>query len=622
MIKKASLMTALSVTAFSGWAQDSNSDSMVITANRFQQPVDTVLAPMDVVTRDDINRWQAKNLNDVMRRLPGVDIAQYGGMGQSSSLFIRGTETRQVLVLVDGIPMSRPGISNTPDLNQIPLSLVQRVEYIRGPRSAIYGSGAMGGVINIITHSDTDESKIDAGMGSKGYQQYDGTLRQRFGDTVATVAGSYESTKGFNVQPGSSWDHDSDRDGFRNKTFWGSLEHKFNDNLSGFFRGHSYTNNVDYDLGSPPKYKDYSADEEQLYNQSWDTGLKFNSGIYSSQLIASYQKVKDYNYSSIYGRYSDGTTLDNMTQRNLQWGNNVQVGQGSISAGVDWQQQRLTSSSTKLSDSYNRDNTGLYLAGQQQFGSVTLEASGREDHDEQFGWHGTWQTTAGWAFVENYRATLSYGTGFLAPSLGQQFGSTRFDIKSNPDLKPEESKQWEAGLEGLTGPLDWRLSAYHYKIANLITYYSDPVTYVSEYGNINSATIKGVEWTGNVDTGIFSHRVTLQYVDPRNDENGEVLARRSKRQAKYQLDWTMFNVDMDVSWQYYGKRYDNNTSQYSPTQQVLPSYSTVDVSASYPITSHLTVRGKIANLFDKDYETVYGYQTAGREYTLSGSYTF
>ena len=622
MIKKASLMTALSVTAFSGWAQGSDPDSLVVTASRFQQPVDTVLAPTDVVTRDDINRWQAKNLNDVMRRLPGVDIAQYGGMGQSSSLFIRGTETRQVLVLVDGIPMSRPGISNTPDLNQIPLSLVQRVEYIRGPRSAIYGSGAMGGVINVITRSDTDESKIDVGMGSKGYQHYDGTLRQRMGDTVATVAGSYESTKGFNVQPDSSWDHDSDRDGFRNKTFWGGLEHKFNDSLSGFFRGHSYTNNSDYDLGSPPSSKAYSADEEQLYNQSWDSGLQFNSGIYSSQLIASYQKVKDYNYSSIYGRYNDGTTLDEMAQRNLQWGNNVQVGQGSISAGVDWQQQRLTSSNTVVKDTYKRDNTGLYLAGQQQFGPVTVEASGREDHDNQFGWHGTWQTTAGWAFVENYRATLSYGTGFLAPSLGQQFGSTRFGIDANPNLKPEESKQWEAGLEGLTGPLDWRLSAYHYKISNLITYYSDPVTWAGEYDNINSATIKGVEWTGSIDTGIFSHRVTLQYMDPRNDDNGEVLARRAKRQAKYQVDWTMFNVDMDVSWQYYGKRYDNNTSEYNPSQQILPSYSTVDVSASYPITSHLTVRGKIANLFDKDYETVYGYQTAGREYTLSGSYTF
>lgn len=141
MIKKASLMTALSVTAFSGWAQDSNSDTLVVTANRFQQPVNTVLAPTDIVTRDDIDRWQSKDLNDVMRRLPGVDIARNGGMGQSASLYVRGTEARHVLVLIDGVPMARPGISNGVDISQIPISLVQRVEYIRGPRSAVYGSG-------------------------------------------------------------------------------------------------------------------------------------------------------------------------------------------------------------------------------------------------------------------------------------------------------------------------------------------------------------------------------------------------------------------------------------------------------------------------------------------------
>ena len=109
MIKKASLMTALSVTAFSGWAQDSNSDTLVVTANRFQQPVNTVLAPTDVVTHEDIQRWQSKDLNDVMRRLPGVDIAQNGGMGNSSSLYVRGTEGRHVLVLIDGVPMARAG---------------------------------------------------------------------------------------------------------------------------------------------------------------------------------------------------------------------------------------------------------------------------------------------------------------------------------------------------------------------------------------------------------------------------------------------------------------------------------------------------------------------------------
>ncbi|HEY3591633.1 MAG TPA: TonB-dependent vitamin B12 receptor BtuB [Buttiauxella sp.] len=622
-LKKLSLLTALSVTAFSGWAQDSNSDdTVVVTANRFQQPVNTVLAPTDIVTREDIDQWQAKSLNDVMRRLPGVDIVQYGGLGQTSSMFVRGTSASHVLVLVDGVPLARPGISNSSDVSQIPISLVQRVEYIRGPRSAVYGSGAIGGVVNIITQTDEEKSQINAGVGSNSYQQYDGTWRQRFGDTVATVSGAYETTKGFNVQPHSTYSGDNDRDGYRSKSYWAGLEHKFSDEFDGFFRTYGYANNSDYDLGSPPFSAAYSADEHQLYNQNYDAGMRFHSGIYSSQLLASYQKVKDYNYSSEYGRYNEGTTLDYMTQRNIQWGNNFVVGHGSISAGVDWQQQRLTSSDTVVSDSYNRDNTGVYLSGQQQFGDVTLEASGREDNDEQFGWHGTWQTAAGWEFVEGYRATVSYGTGFLAPSLGQQFGSTRFGIDSNPNLKPEESKQWEAGLEGLTGPLDWRLSAYHYKIDNLITYYSDPVTYDGAYDNIKSATIKGLEWTGSMDTGIFTHKVTLQYMDPRDDQNGEVLARRAKHQAKYQLDWIMFNVNMDVAWQYYGKRYDNNTSAYNNTQQILPSYSTVDIAASYPVTSHLTVRGRIANLFDKDYETVYGYQTPGREYYLTGSYTF
>ena len=616
MIKKASLLTALSVTAFSGWAQDSSSDTLVVTANRFQQPAKTVLAPTEVVTREDIDRWQSRSLVDVLRRLPGVDIAQTGGVGQPAAGYVRGTEAKHLLLLIDGVPVARSGISNDPELNQIPLSLVQRVEYIRGPRSAVYGSGAIGGVVNVITMTGNEKSQINAGVGSKGYQTYDGTLRQRFGDTVATAAGSYTSTRGFNVQPGSTWDHDSDRDGYRNKTFWGSLQHKFNDNVDGFFRGYNFSNNVDYDLGSPPFAPDYSADERQLFVQGWDTGLNFAEGIYSSQLLASYQKSKDYNYSSIYGRYNDGTTLDDMEQRYIQWGNNVDVGKGSVGAGVDWKQERLVSSNKTTRDAYERENTGLYLNGMQQFGDVTLEASGREDKDDEFGWHGTWQTAAGWEFVENYRLTVSYGTGFLAPSLGPQFGAKRFGIASNPNLKPEESRQWEAGIEGLTGPLDWRLSAYRYEIENLITYSN------TAYYNINSATIKGVEWTGSVDTGIFSHRVTLQYIDPRDDETNEVLPRRAKRQAKYQLDWSVLNVDMDLAWEYFGKRYDNRTSTYNPEQRILPSYSTVDFSASYPVTSHLTVRGKIANLFDKEYETAYGYQTAGREYTLSGSYTF
>ncbi|EJQ5828467.1 TonB-dependent vitamin B12 receptor BtuB [Salmonella enterica] len=618
MIKKATLLTAFSVTAFSAWAQDTSPDTLVVTANRFQQPVNSVLAPTDVVTREDIQRWQSKDLNDVMRRLPGVDISQSGGMGKSSSLYVRGTESRHVLVLIDGVPMARAGISNAIDIGQLPVSLVQRIEYIRGPRSAVYGSGAIGGVVNIITMSNDEKSQINAGMGSDGYQTYDGIMNKRFGDTIVTAAGAYETTRGFNIQPDSPYNGDSDRDGYRNKLFWGGVQHKFNDNVSGFFRGYGYTANSDYDQGSYGYVG--GNDEAQNYTQSWDAGLQYSSGIYSSQLIANYQHIKDYNYSNDLGRYAGDASLDNMEQRYIQWGNSVEVGHGAVSGGADWKQEKLTSSSTTKADTYKRDTTGLYLTGQQQIDSVTLEASGREDHDEQFGWHGTWQTATGWEFVDGYRATLSYGTGFLAPSLGQQYGATRFTssygpgIAANPNLKPEESRQWEAGIDGLTGPLDWRLSAYHYKVQNLIDYKDN------QYVNLKSATIKGLEWTGNITTGPVDHHLTLQYVDPRDDETNKVLYRRAKQQVKYELTGQIFELGWNVMYQYLGERYDKD---YDNNRDVkMGGLSLWDIGVSYPVTSHLTVRGKIANLFDKDYETVYGYQTAGREYTLSGSYTF
>lgn len=616
------LWTALSATAFSGWAHaaavDNNNDSVVVTANRTQQPVSSVLAPADVVTREEIDRWQAKSLTDVIRRMPGVDIAQSGGMGQTTSVYVRGTEARHTLVLVDGIPLAKPGITGIADFSQIPLALVQRIEFIRGPRSAVYGADAIGGVINIITQSDKPGGQVDVGVGSNHYQQYDGSLRQKIGEnTLVTVAGAFQDTKGFNIQPDSTYPVDSDRDGFRSKAFWAGVDHTFNDQFAGFVRGYGYDNKSGYDAG----YQD-GGDERQLYNHTYEGGLTFTEDDYSSQLTVSVQKYKDYNYASTLGLYQSGTTLDDMEQRNLQWGNTYRIGQGTLSAGVDWQQQKLTSSDAYASNSYTRDNTGFYLTGQQQVGQVTLEGAARGDDNNQFGWNGTWQAAAGWEFIPAYRVTLSYSTGFQAPTLGQMYGQQRLYIASNPDLKAERSEQWEVGLEGLSGPLDWRLSAYQNKINDLIDYGYDEATFQGSYYNVQSATIKGIEWTGSLDTGIFSHRITLGYLDPRRDQDNEVLAHRSKQQVKYQLDWTMFNLDMDLTYQYFGKSYNNNTNQYASEQRRMPGYSLVDLSASYPVTSHLTVRGRIANLFDKDYETVYGYDTPGREYYLTGSYTF
>ncbi|KFC00996.1 outer membrane vitamin B12 receptor [Trabulsiella guamensis ATCC 49490] len=611
MIKKVSLWTAMSATAFSVWAQDATPDTLIVTANRFQQPVNTVLAPTSVVTREDIERWQANSVDEIMQRLPGVDIAQSGGMGAQSSTYIRGTEARHVLVLIDGIPLNNAGISNAPDLSQIPVSLIQRIEYIRGPRSALYGSDAIGGVINIITGRDKPGAEISASVGSHGYQSYDGAFQHEIDKTKITMGGNYTYTRGFDIGA-NDVPRQPDRDGFMSKSLFGSVEQQLTDNLSGFVRGYGYDNRTAYD-GYPSYTADGTPDTRQLYSQNWDTGLRFSQGIYQSQLVAGYGRSKDINYDPSKGRYADSATIDDVKQYTTQWLNTFTVGHGNISAGLDWQKQKTQAGTGYLEKGYEQRNTGVFLSAVQQFNSVTLEAAARHDDNSNFGNHGTWQTSAAWEFIEGYRIIGSYGTAYKAPTMSQIHSADY----GNPDLKPEESKQWEGGFEGLTGPVNWRISAYRNDVDNLIGYDAN-----YRYYNVDKARIEGIEATAQFDTGPLAHQISYDYVDPRNAITNEVLKRRSKQQVKYQLDWQVWDLDWNLAYRYLGTRYDDDFSSYPYREVKLGGVSLWDVAVSYPVTSHLTVRGKIANLFDKDYETVYGYQTAGREYTLSGSYTF
>lgn len=600
-------LAVFSALSFSASA-NTNDDQIIVSANRFQQPVSSVLAPVTVVTREEIDKWQSNSVVDILRRLPGVDVTQSGGLGQNSTVRVRGTEAKHLLVLIDGVRLNNAGITGEPDLNQFPVALVQRVEFIRGPRSAVYGSDAIGGVLNIITIRDDIGSNITAGIGSHGYQNYTGTTQQQIGEnTRVTAAAAYTYSKGYKVRenlPYSSGDF-----GFMNKTYWLDVHHKLDDRFAVYGRAYGFDNRS--------KYLTPNQSSRELENRTYDAGVTFNQDDYSSQLIMSFSHVKDYNFENRYGRYGDGATLDNSKQYFAQWGNNYRVGYGSINAGIDYQKQEMEPGTAMIADSKSISDTGLYLTGQQEIDKVILEAAVRSDHHSEFNWHTTWQTSAGWEFVDGYRVIGSYATGFKAPTLGQLYANTTFDwgtIVGNKDLKPEESEQWELGLEGNTGPLSWQLTGYHNDIKNLIDYeMGSPNTYI----NRSKAKIKGVEWVGEFDTWIFHHQMTYQYLDAKDKETDKRLARRAQQQVKYQLDWTVADVDMGLTYQYIGKRYDD-----AANKQKLGGASVFDITAAYPITDHLTIRGKVANLFDKDYETAYGYRTAGREYFLTGSYNF
>ncbi|HEK0788495.1 TPA: TonB-dependent vitamin B12 receptor BtuB [Proteus mirabilis] len=614
-----SVALSVMVSSFSAFAN--NSDTLSVTANRFQEPNSSILAPITVVEREQIDRWQSNSVIDVLRRMPGIDVGQNGGIGQMSSIYVRGTESRHVLILVDGVRLNQANVSGSSDISQIPLSLVQRIEYIRGPRSSVYGSDAIGGVINILTERKTEGGTLNATMGSHGYQEYDGSVKQKVGDrTTLTAAGSYLYTKGYDVEAnGNTGGHPQpDRDGFMNKSLWLGVNHDINDDVSLYARAYGFDNRTAYDAYYD-SYNDTLTDTRALFSRTYDGGVKFHRDNYSSSLNTSYNYTKDYDYDPRYGRYGKGSRFTNSEQYNVQWGNHLLLGNGSIGGGVDWQRQSIKAGSNGFPNKEHFDNTGLYLTEQQKLGEIIAEASVRSDKHSEYGWHTTWQTNLGWEFVDGYRVIGGYGTAFKAPNLNQLYvDNPLWNLAGNLNLKPEESKQWEGGFEGLSGPLEWRLTAYRNDIENLIAYKS--ATPIDTYENIGKALIKGVEFTGEMDTWIFHHTFNLQYIDARNKETHQRLDRRARQQLKYQLDWQVEKLDMGVTYQYIGQRTDKDYGTYENVS--LGGVSIWDLTASYPITSHLSIRGRIANLFDKDYETAYGYRTPGREYFLTGSYNF
>lgn len=607
------------VGSFSAFAN--NSDKLSVTANRFQEPDSSILAPITVVEREQIDRWQSNSVIDVLRRMPGIDVGQNGGIGQQSSIFVRGTNSNHVLILVDGVRLNQANVSGSSDISQIPLSLVQRIEYIRGPRSSVYGSDAIGGVINILTERKTEGGTLNATMGSHGYQEYDGSIKQKVGDrTTLTAAGSYLYTKGYDVEAnGNTGGHPQpDRDGFMNKSLWLGVNHDVNDDVSLYARAYGFDNRTAYDAYYD-SYNKTLTDTRALFSRTYDGGVKFHRDNYSSSLNASYNYTKDYDYDPRYGRYGKGSRFTHSEQYNVQWGNHLLLGNGSIGGGVDWQRQSVKEGSNGFPNKEHFDNTGLYLTGQQKLGNVIAEASVRSDHHSEYNWHTTWQSNLAWEFVEGYSVIGGYGTAFKAPNLNQLYvDNPLWNLEGNLNLKPEESKQWEGGFEGLTGPLAWRVTVYRNDIENLIVYKSAKP--VDTYENIGKALIKGAEFTGEMDTWVFHHTFNYQYIDARNKETHQRLDRRARQQLKYQLDWQVEKLDMGVTYQYIGQRTDKD---YGTNENVsLGGVSIWDLTASYPITSHLSIRGRIANLFDKDYETAYGYRTPGREYFLTGSYNF
>ncbi|HHQ4684397.1 TPA: TonB-dependent receptor domain-containing protein [Aeromonas veronii] len=582
--------------------------TLVITANRVEQPVSSVLAPVVVIDRAEIESRQVQSLPDLLKTLPGVQMATLGGRGHISSLFIRGTNSNHSLVLMNGRPIAAM-VAGTPDLSQIPLGNIERIEYIRGPRAAVYGSDAIGGVINLITKTSAkngSETHLKGGAGSHGYGQGELKTVQSLGQkTDMNMLIGYERTDGFDVVANTK---QPDRDGFASRNGQIGLNHAFNDAWSADFNAQGYDNLTD---------TDGSTDQSRVQAFQYDGGLKFQGKDLSSRLEASYGENKLKTWQEAKGEASGEPIHTGLTR--FSWINSWSGIEGmNLTGGADWQREEMKSDSRSYGKTFSapdRDNTGLFAVGSYRWQALLWELSGRTDDNQQYGRHNTWSAASGLDIDENHNVRLSYGTGFKAPTFNQLY----YPGSENPTLKPEESKNLELGLSGRYSAWDWSVNLYRNRIDNLI-YCLTSMSYTCNPKN-TTADIKGVETEIGIDTGPVHHRLSYDYTRAKDKGNQDLqLLRRAEHKGSWIADTRFDATTLTTELLYVGKRYDNN---WATNQRVeLGAYTLLNLAASYEVTQQFTLGGRIDNLFDRDYAPAYGYASPGTEFKVTADYRF
>lgn len=579
--------------------------TLVITANRVEQPVSSVLAPVVVIDRAEIESRQVQSLPALLKTLPGVQITTLGGRGHMSSLFIRGTNSNHSLVLMNGRPIAAM-VAGTPDLSQIPLGNIERIEYIRGPRAAVYGSDAIGGVINLITKTSAkngSETHLKGGAGSNGYGQGELRTVQSFGQkTDMNMRIGYERTDGFDVVANAQ---QPDRDGFSGRNGQIGLNHAFNDAWSADFNAQGYDNLTETD----DPY--LSADQSRVQAFQYDGGLKFQGKDLISRLEVSYGENKLKNWLESNGEETGQPIHTGLTR--LSWINSWSGIEGvSLTGGADWQREEMKSDSRSYGKNFNapdRDNKGLFAVGSYRWQALLWELSGRTDDNQQYGRHNTWSAASGLDFDENHNVRLSYGTGFKAPT----FMDLYYPGYENPALQPEESKNLELDFSGRYTGWDWSANFYRNQIQNLIQCQKGYITCTK--GNTD-AEIEGIELALGLDTWLVHHDFNYDYTRAKDkNTNDQQLLRRAKHKGTWLTSFTTGQMTWSTEVLYVGERLDVGNVELSP-------YTLVNLGATYAATNQLTLGGRIDNLFDRNYEVAKGYASPGTEFKVTADYRF
>ena len=602
--------------------------AVVVTATRIPTRTSEVLSDISVIEREDIERAGNASLPDLLKTLPGVQTTSSGGPGASGTLSLRGTNSTHALVLVDGQRISSATLGTTA-IEHLPLEQIERIEILRGPAASLYGSDAIGGVIQIFTrHGEgAPTPTLFFGAGRYGTVVSSAAYGGRSGDTRFHVQIGQERSTGFSdikEAKGGSFDmYHPDRDGYDNRNVSASLSQRVSSNLK---IGADYLN-----VRGAKHFDSTSCDTTwTVCTPNFDSRLV--QTLDSASMHAEYRISPAWQTSLRLGQSSDRMTnwqFDpvgsivtqpqfDTRQNQVSWQNDIALPVGKLIAAADWRNVRVASSQTLIANA--QTTRALILGYQGWFGKHSLQASARRDDISGLGGHDTGSLAYGYRFAERWVARASIGTAFHAPTFNDLYWP--LDLvnfyQGNPALKPEQARNREVGLSYEGSGTSASVTFYRNAVSNLIDFVSGTApTFIGTMGNIGQATIKGASFQYQRHAGAWDWKAAYDVLSARDDTTGRMLQRRAPRTASFEVRRRFDSFDLGAQLTATGRRFNDRANL-----QTLGGYGLVNVDSGYNIDKDWSVQAKLSNLFDKNYVAVQSTLNPFNDYAVAGRSLF
>jgi vitamin B12 transporter len=597
-------------------------ENIIVTESRIPTIVSESLSAISVITREDIERYQASDLYDLMARLPGVSMLRNGARGSATSLSIRGNQGDHSLFLVDGVRIGSATLGSA-TLGLINTNSIERIEVVRGPKSNLYGADAIGGVVNIITRdaADMDLLQVKSSVGSNGTKETTlsaGTTQGK--SSYSAVLNTYK-TDGIDSTYDTSFLH-GDEDGHENESIALRYGYEINDDAELRISYNSNDSSTDYDSGCSKweevdgvwiqeQFECYIYNETKItslsssldidVNDRWTTNLQLGKSTDNAEELSPNVDLADFSLDGIF----------KTTKTEATWFNAIELKENSIlSVGIDYQKDEIDSSKTYAVSS--RDNKAAFLQYKLKSDGADVSFGARRDDNEQFGAHTTTSVMAGQDVSHNVRLNFSYGEGFKAPT----FNDLYYPGSGNPNFVPEQSKNIELGLNASWGDSVANMTLFNNRLENLIQY---------NFATRTTDQTAEVEITGlelSLETELAGWLVGLSgtVLNPEDKSTGNLLRRRAEGSAALDADYSVGNYGIGFTVYSQSHTYDNAANTLR-----LGGYTTLALRANFDLSDNWNVKVNANNLTDKEYVTASGflgnYRSMGRELLFTVAYT-